>query len=167
MTPLTTAAAATRVIRSESESPPGSQLELAESCILAHDLSVDPSCSFRTPSRMRRCHHRRNRPRSASVTRSPATAPRRASSASSSDTDARAGAADDGDYEPKERSAGTPRRRSGSATSSSSLEGDLASRLKLGVGSLCYPLSAAARHRPRSPISSCRGSGVTVTHRVL
>ena len=61
---------------------------------------------------MIRC--RRNIRRSASVTRSPATAPRRASSASSSDTDA--GAADDDDYELEERSAGTPMRRS--ATSS-------------------------------------------------
>ena len=56
--------------------------------------------------------HRRNRRRSASVARSSATPPRRASSSSSSDA-ADAGAADDGDYELEERSAGiTPRRRS-------------------------------------------------------
>ena len=103
MTPLTTAAAATRVIRS----PPGSQLERNRAFWRMISASV---------MQLSDAHHdhRRNIRRSASVTRSPATAPRRASSASSSDTDA--GAADDDDYELEERSAGTPMRRS--ATSS-------------------------------------------------
>ena len=100
MTPLTTAAAATRVIRS----PPGSQLERNRAfwrMISASFMQVSDAHL-----------HRRNRRRSASVTRSSATPPRRASSASSSDT-ADAGAAADGDYELEERSAGnTPRRRS-------------------------------------------------------
>jgi hypothetical protein len=85
--------------------------------------------------------HRQNRRRSASVTRSSATPPRRASSSSSSDT-ADAGAADDGDYELEERSAGnTPRRRS--ATSSRAI-----SPAAPRMGSFCCPLSAAARHAP-------------------
>ena len=100
MTPLTTAAAATRVIRS----PPGSQLERNRAfwrMISASFMQVSDAHL-----------HRRNRRRSASVTRSSATPPRRASSSSSSDT-ADAGAAADGDYELEERSAGnTPRRRS-------------------------------------------------------
>ena len=106
MTPLTTAAAATRVIRS----PPGSQLERNRAFWRMISASV---------MQLSDAHHdhRRNIRRSASVTRSPATAPRRASSASSSDTDA--GAADDDDYELEERSAGTPMRRS--ATSSTCL----------------------------------------------
>jgi hypothetical protein len=66
--------------------------------------------------------HRRNRRRSASVTRSSATPPHGASSSSNSDT-ADAGAADDGDYEPEERSAGnTPE-----ATVGDMFQGDLAS----------------------------------------
>ena len=100
MTPLTTAAAATRVIRS----PPGSQLERNRAfwrMISASFMQVSDAHL-----------HRRNRRRSASVTRSSATPPRRASSSSSSDT-ADAGAPNDDDYEPEERSAGnTPRPRS-------------------------------------------------------
>jgi hypothetical protein len=102
MTPLTTAAAATRVIRS----PPGSQLERNRAfwrMISASFMQVSDAHL-----------HRRNRRRSASVARSSATPPlaRRASSSSSSDT-ADAAAAADGDYELEERSAGnTPRRRS-------------------------------------------------------
>ncbi len=124
MTPLTTAAAATRVIRS----PPGSQLErnrafwrmISASFMLVSDAHL----------------HRRNRRRSASVARSSATPPRRASSASSSDTaDAGAGA-DDGDYEPEERrSAGiTPRRRS-------------------ATGSRAISPAAPRKHTPRKPKS--------------
>ncbi len=103
MTPLTTAAAATRTVR-VIRSPPGSQLERNRAfwrMISASFMQVSDAHL-----------HRRNRRRSASVTRSSATPPRRASSSSSSDT-ADAGAADDGDYELEERSAGnTPRPRS-------------------------------------------------------
>ena len=85
MTPLTTAraAAATRVIRS----PPGSQLERNRAFWRMISASVMQLSDAH--------HHRRNRPRSASVTRSPATAPRRASSASSSDTSDPSSSGDD------------------------------------------------------------------------
>ena len=107
MTPLTTAAAATRTVR-VIRSPPGSQLERNRA--FWRMISSVTSASFMQVSDAHL--HRRNRRRSASVTRSSATPPRRASSSSSSDT-ADAGAPNDDDYEPEERSAGnTPRRRS-------------------------------------------------------
>jgi hypothetical protein len=93
---------------SESDrSPPGSQLERNRAfwrMISASFMQVSDAHL-----------HRRNRRRSASVTRSSATPRRRASSSSESSSDtADAGAADDGDYELEERSAGnTPRRRFG------------------------------------------------------
>ena len=104
-TPLTTVAPATRTVR-VIRSPPGSQLERNR----AFWRMIPASFMQVSDAQL----HRRNRlgRRSASVTRSSATPPRRASSSSSSDT-ADAGAADDGDYELEERSAGnTPRRRS-------------------------------------------------------
>jgi hypothetical protein len=85
MTPLTTAAAATRVIPSRLPA-------LEKSCILAHDLSVRHAAALQLSDAH---HHRRNRPRSASVTRPPATAPRRASSASSRDTSDPSSSGDD------------------------------------------------------------------------
>jgi hypothetical protein len=115
MTPLTTVAQATRTVR-VIRSPPGSQLDSERNRAFWRMISV----SFMQVSDAHLQVHRRNRRRSASVTRlgSSATPPRRASSSSSSDTaDASAPRpgirANDDDYEPEERSAGnTPRPRS-------------------------------------------------------
>ena len=98
MTPLTTAAAATRVIRS----PPGSQLERNRAFLRMSLASFMQDAD---------AHHRRRRIRSPSVPRFPATLPRGGSSASSSSDSSSDQDAGDGDY--KEPSAGnTPRRRS-------------------------------------------------------
>jgi hypothetical protein len=101
------------------------------------------------------------------VTRSSATPPRRASSSSSSDT-ADAGAAADGDYElpswtrTSDQPTGVLRRAPAKPMDQPQLaapsaepalkmihgENDSDWTRKLGVGSFCYPLSAAARHTP-------------------
>ncbi len=114
--------------------------------------------------------HCRNRRRSASVTRSSATPPSPlahhdhdgASSASSSDT-ADAGAADDGDYELEELSAGnTPRRRS--ATCSRAIYyarhpwAHSATHL-ISADLCCSSARACNRGSSRSPIPDLRGIG--------